>query len=161
MNSPVDQSIAWWVILGQGKVRVWTRSSDFLWPILIPPFLPVFPVSLRPSFVPSFLVPRRRCTIYTAVYKDQPVVVKLMRKDVQDASLVRDELELELALLRRLVSGSPLVTCVHSCIVVRWCGTPETLTSLLNAVVPVRCSARLHLPFLGQCCRADLLFFVQ
>lgn len=42
-----------------------------------------------------------RCTIYTAVYKDQPVVVKLMRKDVQDASLVRHELELELALLRR------------------------------------------------------------
>lgn len=35
------------------------------------------------------------------MYKDQPVVVKLMRKDVQDATLVRDELELELALLRR------------------------------------------------------------
>ncbi|CAN0336473.1 unnamed protein product, partial [Laminaria digitata] len=43
-----------------------------------------------------------RCTIYTAVYKEQQVVVKLMRKDVQDAGMVRDELELELALLRRI-----------------------------------------------------------
>lgn len=49
----------------------------------------------------SLASPSARCTIYTAVYKDQPVVVKLMRKDVQDATLVRDELELELALLRR------------------------------------------------------------
>eukprot|EP00904_Undaria_pinnatifida_P012456 jgi/Undpi1/8340/HiC_scaffold_25.g10809.m1 len=49
-----------------------------------------------------FLVNGSRCTIYTAVYKDQPVVVKLMRKDVQDAAMVRDELELELALLRRI-----------------------------------------------------------
>lgn len=51
-----------------------------------------------PLFIPP---PSTRCTIYTAVYKDQPVVVKLMRKDVQDATLVRDELELELALLQR------------------------------------------------------------
>ncbi|CAB1104498.1 unnamed protein product [Ectocarpus sp. CCAP 1310/34] len=50
----------------------------------------------------DFLVNGSRCTIYTAVYKDQQVVVKLMRKDVQDAALVRDELELELALLRRV-----------------------------------------------------------
>ncbi|CAN0063883.1 unnamed protein product [Pylaiella littoralis] len=49
-----------------------------------------------------FLVNGSRCTIYTAEYKDQPVVVKLMRKDVQDASLVRNELELELALLQRV-----------------------------------------------------------
>eukprot|EP00752_Nemacystus_decipiens_P007986 g7135.t1 len=49
-----------------------------------------------------FLVNGSRCTVYTAVYKDQPVVVKLTRKDVQDASRVKDELELELALLRRV-----------------------------------------------------------
>lgn len=54
-------------------------------------------------FLRSFLASVARCTIYTAVYKDQQVVVKLMRKDVQDAALVRDELELELALLRRSV----------------------------------------------------------
>eukprot|EP00903_Cladosiphon_okamuranus_P011855 g11137.t1 len=49
-----------------------------------------------------FLVNGSRCAIYTAVYKDQPVVVKVVRKDVQDTALVRDELEFELAMLRRV-----------------------------------------------------------
>lgn len=52
---------------------------------------------------PRLRFPSVRCTIYTAVYKDQQVVVKLMRKDVHDPELVRDELDLELALLRRYV----------------------------------------------------------
>ena len=30
-----------------------------------------------------------RCTIYTAFYGTSPVVVKVMRKDVQDKDLVR------------------------------------------------------------------------
>lgn len=50
----------------------------------------------------EFLVNGSRCTIYTAMYKEHSVVVKLMRKDVRDASAVRRELELELELLRRI-----------------------------------------------------------
>lgn len=30
-----------------------------------------------------------RCTIYTAFYQSTPVVVKVMRKDVQDKDIVR------------------------------------------------------------------------
>lgn len=30
-----------------------------------------------------------RCTIYTAFYETTPVVVKVMRKDVQDKDIVR------------------------------------------------------------------------
>ncbi|CAM9489288.1 unnamed protein product [Scytosiphon promiscuus] len=43
-----------------------------------------------------------RCTIYTAFYQSTPVVVKVMRKDVQDKDTVRQELELEMGLLMRL-----------------------------------------------------------
>lgn len=50
----------------------------------------------------EFLANGSRCTIYTAEYEKQPCVVKLMRKDVPDAALVRRELEMELELLRRL-----------------------------------------------------------
>lgn len=39
--------------------------------------------------------------MYTATYKEQPVVVKVIRKGVQHAEAVKNELELELALLQR------------------------------------------------------------
>lgn len=58
-------------------------------------------ISSPPFITAHLFFPSVRCTIYTAVYKDQQVVVKLMRKDVHDPELVRDELDLELALLRR------------------------------------------------------------
>eukprot|EP00752_Nemacystus_decipiens_P007988 g7136.t1 len=50
----------------------------------------------------EFMVNGSRCTIYTAFYETTPVVVKVMRKDVQDADIVRQELELEMGLLMRL-----------------------------------------------------------
>eukprot|EP00904_Undaria_pinnatifida_P012454 jgi/Undpi1/8339/HiC_scaffold_25.g10808.m1 len=50
----------------------------------------------------EFMVNGSRCTIYTAFYGTSPVVVKVMRKDVQDKDLVRQELELEMGLLMRL-----------------------------------------------------------
>ena len=37
----------------------------------------------------EFLVNGRRCTIYTAFYGTTPVIVKVMRKDVQDKEIVR------------------------------------------------------------------------
>ena len=37
----------------------------------------------------EFMVNGSRCTIYTAFYGTSPVVVKVMRKDVQDKDLVR------------------------------------------------------------------------
>lgn len=43
------------------------------------------------------------------------MVVKVMRKDVQDASLVRHELELELALLRRYAGVCLLVSGRNGC----------------------------------------------
>lgn len=50
----------------------------------------------------EFLVNGSRCTIYTAFYNSTPVVVKLMRKDVKDKDVVRQELQLEMSLLMRL-----------------------------------------------------------
>ncbi|CAM9256918.1 unnamed protein product [Ectocarpus sp. 12 AP-2014] len=50
----------------------------------------------------EFMVNGSRCTIYTAFYGTTPVVVKVMRKDVQDRDTVRQELELEMGLLMRL-----------------------------------------------------------
>eukprot|EP00903_Cladosiphon_okamuranus_P011854 g11136.t1 len=50
----------------------------------------------------EFMVNGSRCTIYTAFYETTPVVVKVMRKDVQDKDIVRQELELEMGLLMRL-----------------------------------------------------------
>lgn len=37
----------------------------------------------------EFMVNGSRCTIYTAFYETTPVVVKVMRKDVQDKDIVR------------------------------------------------------------------------
>lgn len=37
----------------------------------------------------EFMVNGSRCTIYTAFYEATPVVVKVMRKDVQDKDIVR------------------------------------------------------------------------
>lgn len=37
----------------------------------------------------EFMVNGSRCTIYTAFYDSTPVIVKVMRKDVQDKETVR------------------------------------------------------------------------
>ncbi|CAM9205077.1 unnamed protein product [Choristocarpus tenellus] len=50
----------------------------------------------------EFMVNGSRCTIYTAFLETIPVVVKLVRKDVEDKDIVKKELELEMSILMRL-----------------------------------------------------------
>jgi hypothetical protein len=56
----------------------------------------------------EFLVSGSRCSIYTATFKDQPVVVKVLRKDSRDVDAVMIELETEMKFLTRC---SRLLTC--------------------------------------------------
>ncbi|KAG5177205.1 Serine/threonine-protein kinase CTR1 [Tribonema minus] len=50
----------------------------------------------------EFLVNGSRCTIYTAFYKNLPVAVKLVRKDIPDKKTVYGELNMETDILMRL-----------------------------------------------------------